>query len=984
MQNSRYFVFEPFRLDVLDERLWRQKSNVPLGQKALAVLHHLVRQPGQLATKDELISAAWADTSVTDASLATAIRELRKALGDPARVPRFIETVHRRGYRFIAQVARADAPAVPAESISLPSESEVQSASVFPRTASSCCFVGREAELAQLNQWYVAAQEGARRITFVAGEAGIGKTELVETFVSGLAVQQGTIVARGQCIEHYGSGEAYLPILEAFGRLGRDTTLPVADILRQHAPSWLVHLPSLASAQELADSVPVRPEKMLRELADVLEILTAQRALILVLEDLHWSDTATLELLAYIARRRDPARLLIIATYRPIETLLQKHPLRKLIVELRAHPQCGELVLDYLSTDALERYLSQRCGPHSQVKELADVLHRRTGGLPLFFSAIVDKLKQLEGDLVRTEPYAFAQVIPTTVRQLIEHRFEELSDEDQAILEAASVMGETFCPIAIPTATSQSQESIGARCAAWAREGQFLSNDSTSRQPDQAVMEHYRFRHALVQEVIYARTSTERRAHLHRCVGHHLEYTHRKQASTIAAELAMHFEQGHEPRKAFLYLQQATRNALQKSAYSDALRHVTRAQETFNTLPGKGRERLQQELELLLLRGHVLKTTNGWGVKEVEHIYARARNLSKKLGDTPRLLRALWGLTGATFVQSELRKTRSLSQELLSIAKRQHDRVSCVVGHMELGGIALMLGELSTAHIHFRHADSFYDANQHRAHVIAFGADMGLFSRIWETHLTWHEGYPDQARAAAEKTLNRARELGHPFTLVITLAYAAMLHQFLRDLDVLERLTEEIIVLSSEHGFTYYRAWAEVLRGWSRAVHGAYEEGINDIQSGIQVLRLTAGIRLPYYLGLLAEAYTWSGRPNEGLEAVTDAFAVLQKSEEYWCEAELHRLHGELLQSGKLDRNTEAENCFQKAAKISRDQGAKSVELRATVSLARLWRTQGKLVQARQRLMQAKGWFDKGFSTSDMHEAELLLEELSSNARLSA
>jgi predicted ATPase len=301
----------------------------------------------------------------------------------------------------------------------------------------------------QLHEWYATAQQGTRRIGFVAGEAGIGKTVLVEAFVSEVTSRGKARVGRGQCIQQYGAGEAYLPILEALGRLGRDGSLPIVDLLREYAPSWLVHLPSLATGEELGATTQVTSEKMLRELADALEVLTAQDALILVLEDLHWSDTSTVELLAYMARRRDPARLMILGTYRPVEVLLHKHPLRNLMADLRPHPQCPELVLDYLSSKSVEDYVLLRCGHIPRLKEDAEVLYRRTGGHPLFLTTIVDELvRQRALERADTRGFAgsqaIANMIPTSVRQFIEHRFEQLSSEEQAILEAASVAGDQF------------------------------------------------------------------------------------------------------------------------------------------------------------------------------------------------------------------------------------------------------------------------------------------------------------------------------------------------------------------------------------------------------------------------------------------------------------------------------------------------------------------------------------------------------------
>jgi len=283
MLAPRDLVFAPFRLDLIDERLWRQHDVIRLSHKAFAVLRCLVSQPGQLVTKDDLLAMVWPETAVSEAVLTTAVRELRQALDDQARTPHFIETVHGRGYRFIAPVTSTAYP-------------EVRSEAAMRRPLSAGTnahrFVGRETEWDLLYQWYTTASQGVRQIGFIAGEAGIGKTALVEAFVSHITAAETVVVGHGQCIEHYGAGEAYLPLLEALGRLGRGADgAHLVERLRAHAPSWLVHFPALLPPDEYAALLRVAqqstPARMLRELAEVLDILTAQHTLILVLEDLH-------------------------------------------------------------------------------------------------------------------------------------------------------------------------------------------------------------------------------------------------------------------------------------------------------------------------------------------------------------------------------------------------------------------------------------------------------------------------------------------------------------------------------------------------------------------------------------------------------------------------------------------------------------------------------------------------------------------------
>lgn len=954
---SPQIVFEPFRLDPADERLWRGEENVPLGRKALEVLLCLVGRPGRLVTKREILEAVWPETAVSEAVLTTAVRELRRALGDRAREPRYVETVHGRGYRFIAPVLeteRAPTVADPPAARAPESPAGGRGASTQPRPPRSYPvlgqaprLVGREAELARLEEWYAAAAEGDRRIGFVAGEAGIGKTSLVETFLGAVAATGTVWSGRGQCIEQYGAGEAYLPILEALVRLGHDPAVPVADVFFRHAPSWLPHVPAILPQDRRPRPGSVTPARMLRELAEAVEVLTAHRPLVFVLEDLHWSDAATLEWLGYVARRRDRARLLVLGTYRPVEALLHRHPLRRLVAELRQTPQCDELVLDYLDREAVESYVEQRYGDDvPNRKELAGVLHRRTGGHPLFLATIIEGLRNQtlvaqasEDTPPSADLAAVGRVIPTSVRQFIEHRFELLSPQDRAILEAGSVAGDPFSVAAVVAGTDLYDETVEARCATWAGEGRFLVAEGTVTWPDGRLAACYRFRHALFQEVLYGCISPERRARLHRLVGDRLERAWGERAGEIAAELAVHFEQGRELDRAVSYAERAARRALERSAYSEARRHLERGLKVLARLPDD-RRRLEREIDLSLVLGQVLMSMEGWGAREVEQLYRRLRALCTELEDDSRLPSVIWGEMAVSVVRSELRTTQELSEELLELARRRGSRLFEIVAQMELGGTALLLGELTTARDHLRRADELYEPDQHAHHVSQFGVDFGVFSRAWETHLLWQIGDVDRALERSERLLALSQELAHPLTRTVALAYAAMLQQFRLDVGRVEELASETIRQSREHGFPYYLAWGDVLGGWSRAVRGRTAEGLADIRRGLDTLQSTGGARLPYYRSLLADALRLSGRNVEALATLDEALGDVEQTGERWWLAELYRLKGELLRL--LDRGAEAEACLSHAVRVAREQGGTALELRAAESASSGRRTSGR------------------------------------------
>src|SRR5712692_4625704 len=507
-------VFPPFRVDLINECLWCREERISLRGKTFAMLRCLLEHPGQLVTKEALLNAVWPDTYVGESALTICIHELRQALGDNPKTPQFIETVHRRGYRFIAPLTTTQ----PVVSSQYPVVSRKQSENSPPQLATdnwqlTTPLVGRNAELAQLHTWLNEALQGERQIIFVTGEPGIGKTTVVEAFLARVAAKEDLWVARGQCVEHYGAGEAYLPMLEALEQLCRMTDGErLIGLLRQQAPMWLVQLPALSDPAEreelLRQLAGTTQERMLREMARMVEALTADRGLVLWLEDLHWSDYSTLRLLAYLARRQERARLLVIATYRPVEVLAREHPLRGLKQELQLHGHCRELALDFLTEENVAEYLAVRFSVGAQhaasLRSLAQAIHQRTEGNPLFMVNVVDYLMGQEMIVRRDgqwewkgETGEMAVEVPTSIREFIEQQVDRVNPEERQVLEAASVAGMEFSAAAVAGGVEQEVEAVEEHCDALVRREQFLRARGTEEWPDRTVAARYGFVHAL-------------------------------------------------------------------------------------------------------------------------------------------------------------------------------------------------------------------------------------------------------------------------------------------------------------------------------------------------------------------------------------------------------------------------------------------------------------------------------------------------------
>jgi predicted ATPase/DNA-binding winged helix-turn-helix (wHTH) protein len=982
------YLFDDYTLDTQLYELRHAGISYPLEPQIFAILRYLIEHRDRVVSRRELLKHVWPERFISETTLDHRLMQVRQAIGDSGHTQRRIHSLRSRGYRFVGAVEERTAG-----SVSLPRPVIPQAP---PTVGTPAMLVGRDAELAQLHRWYATACQGLRQVVCITGEVGIGKTTLVDAFATQVAASADLWVGLGQCIEHHGPGEAYLPLLEVLGQLGRSPAGgELVALLRQYAPSWLLHLPTLVPVTELTTlerqvSGATR-ERMLRELAQAVEALTTVRPMVLVLEDLHWSDSATLDWLVYMARRREAARLLVLATYRPVEAAVHAHPIRRVAPELQVHGQCAELALDYFSEAAVATYLAQRF-PRAVLPEgLTRVLHQRTNGNPLFMVTMVDALVR-QGvlragatgwDLVG-ELTTVAASLPEDLRQLLERHVEQLAAEEQTLLEAASTAGAEFAVAAVAAAVEWPVEDVEERCEALARRGQFVQGCGTDAWPDGTVASRYGFLHALYRETLYTRVPVGRRVRWHQRIGRRLEAGYEPQVREKAAELAEHFVRGHDPVRAVRYLHYAGQQAVQRSAHQEALQHLTRGLELLSTLP-ETPARVRQELDLLITLGLSLSATKGYGALEVEHTYVRARAICQQMEDTLSLSQVLWGLLTCYVVRAEHQTARELGEELLTLAQRQQDAALLFLGHFALGAALYCLGAFAPAREHLEQSIALDDPQQYRAHPFLFGMDLGIFCRSWASHALWHLGYPDQALAMSRTALARARELSHPFTLALSLNYAAILHQFRREARATYERTAAATALCREHGFAYYLTWGPILQGWVLAAQGQDEEGLALMRQGVFALQATgAQVRLPYYLALQAETCGKTGQSAAGLRILAEALAQAQKTGERWWEAEAYRLQGELrlrsnergLEIGVSTPDLEAEACFQQALVIARQQQSKSLELRAAMSLARLWQQQGKRDAARQLLARVYGWFAEGFDATDLQEAKALLDTL--------
>jgi DNA-binding winged helix-turn-helix (wHTH) protein/predicted ATPase len=901
-------TFGQFRFDVTNECLWQGTKAIALRPKAFGVLKILLEHPGELVNKQQVLDAVWPGTFVGDAVLKDSIRQLREALHDDAGSPSYIETAHRRGYRFIAKLSQpqpSDENLIPGPVHGADSLEPNNTALASPRCAVQ--MFGRDAELAKMRSWLDRALKGERQTVFITGEAGIGKTTLVQAFLEQAEQVAGTIVVRGQCLEHFGSGEAYLPLLDGFSRLCRSSVgEQVSGVLREQAPSWVGHMISMGSPAERNHPQPqstgATRERMLREMAEAVERLSENSPVLLVLEDLHWSDYSTLDLISYLARRVDRARVMVIGTYRPVDVILAAHPLRGVKRELQAHRLCHELPLEYLSEEQVAQYLAARFHGRQLPSRLRQTIYRRTDGNPLFMVNLVEylidhRLVVEEEGLWRlcVECSEVEHGVPSSIKELIEKQIERLSTDERGVLEAASATGMEFSTVAIAAGLDMPVEWVEKHCEELVRRHHFLSPAWLSELPDGTVTSRHRFNHVLYREVPYSLISPMRRGQIHQRIGERAVEIFRERASEIAAELAMHFEQSRDWPRALQYLIEAARTATQRSAHHEAAELSRRGLEVLKRLP-ETTERSQQEITLRMILSVSLMAFQGFVAAEMEQIHALGRELLQLQGPSPQLFNMLSLLVLFYKFSGQMLSAQGIAEQLLPIAETLGNPALVMEAHRTMGSALVEQGKCAEALEHFNQASGLYPANRNHPYTLAIAHDCKVVCECFAARALWALGDPESALQRMEGALAFARELSHPASWIFAAHFAVQLHQLRGEPLLARERASEVVKIADEYGLDLWQALGNIDMGWAEAELGNRQLGIDQMQQGVATYRATgAKLWFPHFLGLYAEQLGKAGRTEEALDAIAQALTMAEETAELYAITELYRIKGELM-----------------------------------------------------------------------------------------
>jgi predicted ATPase len=949
-------TFTRFRLDLASERLWKNGEELRLRRKPFAILRHLVHNPQRLVTHEEIVQAVWGKIAMSESLLRTHVRDLRRVLGEDV-----VETVVGRGYRFVPEVKHTEVEASPGD----------KSSTEPPAVGRAV--VGRETDLDALRAALRSAKDRRRTTVFVTGEAGAGKTTLADFFLEQAGAAGSLLAGRGACIEQYGSGQAYLPVLEAIGALCRGRMADrVIELFAKHAPTWLAQLPGVVRPDRLDDlqrrAAGATLARTMREVAEALETLSVDAPVAIVFDDLQWTDPSTAELLSFLGSRREPARLLILGTYRP-EEVPRGHPLTRVTGELIAHRHASSIALEGLGPDAVGVYLLKRCPGHIFPPELACTLHQSTGGNPLFLTTLMDDLVaqglvvEREGRWeLSTSVQDAAARRPDSIRRLIDTQVDRLSAVEQRIIEVAGIAGMTFTAAVVAHALDADADGIDSACESLANERRLLQYAGTETWPEGTIQSRYAFRHALFQHAALARNTAATVRARHRKIAERLETGYVGHEEQVAAELAVHFEHGQMPTKAGRYHVVAGERAARRCGYKEAAEHLERARALLEGAH-ESRERDVLELRVSLSHGWSVFQSNG-RVEVAIPLLQRAKELAGRLEDKASLGEALIRLETIHVVQGDLREASEQAAALAPVLDHLPDAALRLLAKQLEATTVLLRGQLEEARRLladlgvFRATEDTTPVVAARGHLVALS--MGSFA-------LWLMGEPDHAVALSRRAQQVTEQAYDPFDHehVAMLAEGAVLHAWRREPARASELAKRALAISEKCSFAKWQSRSELILRWAEA----------ELSPSLPHARVEELLSKPWEMGsvgrtmhavLFIAMCARLGRAGRALEVIGCTLATIERTDERWLEPELHRLRGEVLRARNDAK--EAERSVSRAIEIARDHGSRSLELRAILSLHAL-ASGAKKKRAREDIAGLLSVITEGRDTPDLVEA---------------
>lgn len=958
--------FGPFQLLSRQGPLLIEGQEVRLQPKALALLWTLASQPDVVVTKASLMDAVWPGVVVGEDALTFQMQALRRALDDDPKQPRYIATVHRLGYRFMAPVNAG---------------SDATSAS-RPPAAPFDPLVGRKADMDALHAAFTRVLGGERQLVFVTGEAGLGKTRLANEFLSQLSQRHpDALVGRGQCLEHQGSPETYLPLLDALGHLLRHAADATPfDLVRRIAPAWLLQLPSLMSTQEHAslrlETRHIRNERMLRELIEALEQLSLSQPVVLVLEDLHWSDAPSIDLLKALGQRTHPARLLVVATYRPVDAILAQHPVNALRLALISGGRAQDLMLGYLDTPAVHEYLQKRVGAANVADDLSAALHRRSGGHPLYLARIVELLLAQGGDAA-AELARVDSLLPPGLRDLIAFQISQLGQTEQLILEAASVAGMEFASASVAPCLGMHPDEVERRCDVLARHGRLIQDHGLAIWPDGTSSGRYRFGHELYVQVLQRAMSSVRRARLHRLIADRLEQAYRDRTHKIAGELVHHYEQAGLADKVVRYRIALAEIALERAAQDQVEIQTGHGLAWLDLMPADD-TRDEFELTLRTLAVRALHARCGYhGAQAAPHL-AAIGPLLQRVRQPLVMYAALGTLWQDAHFQGRVHQALSHAVDLCELGKSRDEPALQGCGHAFSS---------HTLHLAGRHREAEREAMlaiDHADAALQRQSKIDVLETRWSGQIAlgmarWFLGLPDQALRAAQSARNGSATMRSPYTecLIATVGLGNLL-MFRREWAALATSSVESRTLCERYGHEDGLLLCAQHHLTARCMLGEDRAALDELVGLLDQERNPGNVMRNPISGYVHAAEAALRMDDVALaQRLNDrAIRVLELHGARPWEPEAWRMNAMLLLSRSPERSAEAQACLERALAICRARECRMLELRSATALARLLHAQARFDQALALIRPLYASFTEGFDTPDLRETRALIRDL--------
>jgi class 3 adenylate cyclase/predicted ATPase len=837
-------------------------------------------------------------------------------------------------------------------------------------------FVGRTTEMEQLYQALDHAKSGRGQLVAVVGEPGVGKSRLYHEFTHSHRVQDCFVIASTSV--SYGKAASYFPLIDLLRTYFRIEGRDDARLIREKVTGRLLSLdrtlePFLPAMLWLLDVTtddprwdrldpPQRRQQILDGVKRLLLRESQNQPVVVVFEDLHWIDAETQALVDALIEALPATRVLMLVNYRPEyqHTWGSKTYYRPLRI-------------DPLPATSAHQLLDSLLGSDPTVQPLKALLVQRTQGTPFFLEEGVRTL--VETKVLLGDPGSYrllksldAIEVPATVKALLAARIDRLRPEEKAVLQAAAVIG-TDVPFEILQAIADIQSEELRRRLAQLQAAEFLYEIKIFPELE------YTFKHALTHEVAYGSLVGDRRRTLHARIVEAIERLYADRLDEQMERLAHHAVRSEVADKAVPYLYEAGTRAAQRSANGEAITYLRHGLDLASRLP-PDRARMRHELRLLLALGPALQQVQGFGADEVETTYTRARELCEQVGEPVELFQTLWGLWLYTVGgKARFSEGPRIAQELLDLAERQGDPALLLEARHALSPTTLFVGEPAAALYHAEQGMALYDQEQHRSLAFLYGGhDPGVCCHMHSALALWMLGYPRAALDRGRRGVTLARALAHPTSIANALPFLGVVQQLRGEVEEVHEVADSMMELAAAHSLPQWLAVGRILSGWVQAERG---HGVAQLQSAVADYHSKAKFDFwdLYFLALVAAACLKHGAIDDGLRAVMDALKGADQTGSQIYNAEFHRLRGELLLARDPADASQAEASFKQALAVAGNQNAKSWELRAALSLSRLWRRQGKRDEAGRLLRGVHDWFTEGFETADLREAKMVLDE---------